>query len=48
MDNLIVQQKEGVDIKLRNFRYALYRMHARALGHKGKGARLGLANQARG
>jgi len=33
VDNLIAQQKQGIDVTFRNCRCALYRMYARALGH---------------
>ena len=32
VDNLIAQEQQGVDLHYKNYRYALYRMYARALG----------------
>jgi len=34
VDNLIAQEKQGIQLTYRNYRYALYRMYARALGYK--------------
>jgi len=32
VDNLMAQEAQGIDVTHRNYRYALYRMYARALG----------------
>jgi len=34
VDNLMAQEAQGIDVTHRNYRYALYRMYARALGYK--------------
>jgi len=36
VDNLIAQEKQGIDITFKNYRFALYRMYARVLGFKQK------------
>jgi len=35
VDNLISQEEQGIELNFRNYRYALYRMYARALGYTG-------------
>lgn len=40
VDSLNEELNEGLHVPLRNYRYALYRMYARRLGHKGKGIRV--------
>jgi len=36
VDNLIAQEKQGIALTYKNYRFALYRFYARALGYKGK------------
>ena len=40
VDSLNEELSKGLHVPLRNYRYALYRMCARRLGHKGKGIRV--------
>ena len=46
VDNLIAQEKQGVELHYKNYRYALYRMYARALGYRGKRVLLPVCVQA--
>jgi len=36
VDNLIAQEKQGISLTYKNYRFALYRFYACALGYKGK------------
>ena len=36
VDNLIAQEKQGVELTFKNYRFALYRFYARKLGYKEK------------
>jgi len=36
VDNLKAQEDMGIELELRNYRHALCRMYAHALGYKGK------------
>jgi len=40
VDSLNDELSEGLHVPLQNYRCALYRMHARRLGHAGKGIRV--------
>ena len=46
VDNLMAQEEQGIDLHFKNYRYALYRMYARALGYRGERVLLPVCVQA--